>query len=164
MLLAALLLFQSASAQAPALPPAPYPNPSAEAVALGTRLAETGTLASLLPMMAAKETDELVARYPDLSPEKVAELRRVAAATFATGKANLFAAEGRAYAERLSVADLRVLAARNGDAVSRRYRAAAPAVIASAMGVMGSMDFKGDTLAAFCAGQRAATVKACAAK
>lgn len=164
MLLAALLLFQAAPAQTPALPPAPYPNPSAEAVVLGTRLAETGTLASLLPMMAAKETDELVAQHPELSPEDVAELRRVAAATFATGKAKLFAAEGRAYAERLSVADLRVLAARNGDPVSGRYRAAARAVIATAMGTMGGMDFKGDTLAAFCAGKRTGTVKACAAK
>lgn len=156
MILAVLLLLQSA----PAIPPAPYPNPSAEAVALGTRLAEQGTLASLLPMIAAKETDELVAQHPELTPDEQAELRRTAAATFETGKAKLFAAEGRAFAERLSVADLRVLAARNGDAVSTRYRAALMPVIASAMGAMGSMDFKGDTLAAFCA----KTGKGCAAK
>ena len=159
-MLSALLLLQAA----PAPPPAPFPNLSAEAVALGTRLAETGTLASLLPMMAARETDELIAAHPELSPVEVAELRRVAAATFATGKAKLFAAEGRAYAERLSVADLRVLAARSGDAVSTRYRAAAPAVIATVMGAIGGMDLKGDTLAAFCAQKRTGTGKACAAK
>ena len=160
MLLAALLLVQAA----PAVPPAPFPDPSAEAIALGTRLAETGTLATLLPMMAAEETDALVAQHPEMTPEDVAELRRVAAATFATGKAKLFAAEGRAYAERLSVADLRVLAARGGDAVSGRYRAAAPAVIATIMEAMAGMDFKGDTLAAFCAQKRTGTGKGCAAK
>jgi hypothetical protein len=156
MLVAALLL------QAATLPPAPFPNPSPEAVALGTRLAETGTLASLLPMMAAKETDEMVAQHPDLSAAEQAELRRAAATTLDGGRIKVFAAEGRAYAQRLSVADLRVLVARNGDPVSVRYRAALLPAIAATMGAMEGMDFKKDTLAAFCAGKQAGAVKACA--
>lgn len=150
-MLAALLLIQAVAPIATAFPPPAYPNPPAEAVALGTRLAETGTLASLLPMIAAKETDEMVAAHPELSPAEQAELRRTAAATLDAGRARLFAAQGRAYAERLSLADLRVLAERNGDAVSIRYRAALMPAIAATMGAIGTLDFKGDTLKAFCA-------------
>ena len=144
----ALLLLQAA------------PVPSAEALSLGRRLAETGTLATLLPMIAAKSTDELVAQHPELSAEERAELRRVATATFETGKAKLFAAEGRAYAERLSPEDLRVLAARSGDAVSARHRAALLPVIMTTMGAMEGMDLKRDTLATFCV----KTGKGCAGK
>ena len=41
--------------------------PSAEAEALGVRLAQTGTLAALLPTITAKEREEMVARHPELS-------------------------------------------------------------------------------------------------
>ncbi len=146
MILAALLL-----QAAPALPPPPYPDPPAEAIALGRRLAETGALASLLPMIAAKETDELVAAHATLSAADQAELRRTADATFQAGRAKLMAAQARAYAERLSPADLRTLAARADDAASRAYREVQPAVIVASMAAMAGMDLKRDTLAAFCA-------------
>jgi hypothetical protein len=114
--------------------------PSAEALAAGERLARSGTVATLLPMMAAKETDELVAAHPELSAAEQAELRRVAAETLKTAAARLFAAEAKAYAERLSGADMEVLTARNTDAVAARWRAALPAAIAAAMGAMAGLD------------------------
>lgn len=134
--------------------------PSAAAVALGDRLARTGTLAALLPMMVAKETDELVAAHPELSAAEQAELRRVAKATADMGSAKLFAAEGRQYAELLTEAELRTLVAQAESPEARRLRAAQPHVIAGVMAAMGGMDFKKDALAAFCA----RTGKGCPAK
>jgi len=124
--------------------------PGAEAERLGRALAGQGTLAALLPLVAAKETEELVAAHPELSEAEKAALRETARAAFAAGEAKLLAASGHAYAERLSVAELRALVAFNRTAAARRYRAAMPAAIAATLQAVGPMDFKGDTLAAFC--------------
>ena len=139
MLIAAMMLVAQAGAASP------------EAVALGERLARSGTLAALLPMMVAKETDELVAAHKELTVAEQAALRRTAQATADAGAAKLFAAEGREYAARLSAAELRALVAQAESPAARRLRAVQPQVIAGVMGAMGSMDFKKDAWAAFCA-------------
>ena len=54
------------------------PDPTAEALALGRRLAETGTLATLLPLKTAQEREELVAEHPDWSEADKAALRQEA--------------------------------------------------------------------------------------
>jgi len=146
-MLAIMLLLQSV----PPIPPATIPDPPPEALALGRRLAEAGTLASLLPMIAAKETDEVVAAHPDLSPAERDAYRRIAAATLARGSDRLFAAEGRAFAERLTTEELRALVAFQTSPVALRYRAAVPATIVATMTAMGGLDFKKDSWAAFCA-------------
>src|SRR3954451_16166482 len=84
-------------------------QPSAEAQRLGRDLADHGTLAALLPVIKAQEGQDLVASHKSLSAADQARLRRVADAVFAQARERLLAATGRAYAEKLSVADLRKL-------------------------------------------------------
>src|SRR3954470_11797539 len=125
-------------------------TPSAEQLRLGRELAESGTLAALLPMVAEKETGELVAAHPELGEADRAALRATARATYEAGRTRLMDATGRAYAERLSVADLRALVAFNRTRAAAHYRTAMPGAIAAAMQRVGEMDFKKDALAAFC--------------
>lgn len=123
---------------------------SAEAQALGRRLAEAGPLGVLLPMMAAKETEEMVADHPELGEADKAKLRRIAAATAEAGSARLMKAEGDAYAARLSVEEMKALVAFYESPAARRQREVQPAVIAETVQSVGTIDFKGETLAAFC--------------
>jgi Uncharacterized protein conserved in bacteria (DUF2059) len=139
---------------------APAAAPGAEAERLGRELAGQGTLAALLPLVAAKETEELVAAHRDLSEPDKAALRETAHATFAAGESRLMAATGHAYAERLTVAQLRRLVVFNRTEAARRYRAAMPEAIAATLQAIGPMDFKAETLAAFCR----RTGKLCGAK
>jgi hypothetical protein len=125
-------------------------TPTPEGLRLGRELAESGTLAALLPMVADKEIGELVAAHSELTEADRAALRATARATYEAGRARLMEATGRAYAERLSVADLRALVAFNRTRAAAHYRAAIPGAIASAMQAMGAMDFKKDALATFC--------------
>ena len=125
-------------------------SPSAEAQALGTRLARTGTLAALLPLMAAKETEELVAQHKELSQAEQGQLRATAQEVATAGAERLFAAEGNAYAANLSVEDLRALVTHSESGAAARMRTAMPKVIAQTMQSAGSIDFKKETLAAFC--------------
>ena len=77
--LAALALAAPLAAQTP-------PAPTAEAEALGRRVADTGTLAALLPLLIAKDTDALIAEHPELDDAGKAKLRAAAAATVDAGK------------------------------------------------------------------------------
>lgn len=138
MMIAAFLLLQATAA------------PSAEAEALGLRLARTGTLSALLPTIATKETEEMVAAHPELTPDEQAKLRATAKSRFEAEVAKIDAAFARAYASRLSVDELRTLVAQADSAPAKRLRAVQPSVMAEAVGAMGQMDFKGETLAAFC--------------
>lgn len=135
-------------------------TPSPEAEALGRRLAENGTLAAMLPLVSAKETEELVTAQAELSAAEKDELRTTARAIAAKGIDTLLAAEGHAFAAALSLDDLRQLVAAAQSEAAKRQRAAMPRVIASTMQAAGSVDFKGETLAAFCA----KTGKACPTK
>jgi len=159
-LIGAMIFAAAAAAAGPAGVLAAPAAPGAEAERLGRELAGQGTLAALLPLMAAKETEELVAAHPDLSDADKAALRDSARATFAAGESRLMAATGHAYAERLTVAEMRRLVAFNRTAAARRYRAAMPQAIAATMQAIGPMDFKADALAAFCR----RTGKLCAGK
>jgi hypothetical protein len=125
-------------------------SPTPERLRLGRELAESGTLTALLPMVADKEIGELVAAHPQLSEADRAGLRETARATYRAGRDRLMEATGRAYAERLSIADLRALVAFNRTPAAAHYRAAVSGAIASAMQAVGQMDFKKDALAAFC--------------
>jgi hypothetical protein len=124
--------------------------PSAQALLLGRQIAEHGTLGTLLPMIERKETEELIAAHPELAAAEQAKLRTTAKRVYEAGRDKLMALEGRAWAEQLTVPEMRaVLAFQNGTA-GKRYRAATPAVIGTTMKSIGQMDFKGDVLAAYC--------------
>jgi hypothetical protein len=135
----ALLLAAAAAAQ-----------PSAEAQRLGRQLADHGTLAALLPMMKAKEVEELLSSHKELKPAEQQQLRAVANRVFEQGRDRLLDATGRAYAERLSVADLKKLVAFYQTPAAARFQTVLPAVIGDTIANVGKMDFKADVLAAYC--------------
>jgi hypothetical protein len=125
-------------------------QPSAEALKLGRVIAESGTLASLLPMIKADETAKILKEHPDLTAAEQAKLRETAERVFSVGTDKLFTATARAYAERVSIDDLRKAAAYYRSPAAQRLQAAQPQVIAASVGAMQGMDFKKDLLAAYC--------------
>lgn len=125
-------------------------QPSPDALRLGRKLAEVGTLATILPMMKKSEVEELINDHPELDSDDQAKLRASADRVFETGRERLLSATGRAYAEHLSIADLRSVLAFQSSAVAKRYRAVTPQVIADTMKNVGKLDFKGDVAAAYC--------------
>jgi hypothetical protein len=124
--------------------------PSAEAVALGRQIAEAGMLASFVELVQSKETDELIEAHPELSEGDKAKLRVTARSVYQAGRERLMQATARAYAERLSVADMRDVVAFQKSRAGRTYRGAIPAVIAATVESVGEMDFKGDVTKAYC--------------
>lgn len=116
----------------------------------GRALAESGTLASLLPLLIAKDTEELVSECTDLTPAEERRLRATAARIAAAGSERLFAAQARAYPMRLSEADLAVLVAAAREPAQQRYRTALPGAIAATMAGVGERDLKKDIRAAWC--------------
>lgn len=134
--------------------------PSAEAEALGLRIAETGTLAQLAPMLARSDTEALVRDHPELDAADQAILRATAEATAAAAIARINVEMGHGYARTLDLATLRAVAAFNASPAAAAYRAAIVPVTAATMARIGELDFKKEALAAFCA----KTGKACAAE
>lgn len=124
--------------------------PSAEAESLGLRLARTGTLATIAPLLAAKDGEDLVAAHPELSDAEKAKLRAVAKQTADAAIERLNAAFGHAYAKRLSVAELRTLVAHAESPAAAHWRAIMPAALTEALTSVGSIDLKKDVAAAFC--------------
>ena len=125
-------------------------EPSAEALALGREMAAVGTLATILPMMEKAETDALVAEDPTLTPAEQKRLRTLAHAAFLESQEKALAADARAYATHLSVEDLRSLVAFSKTDAAKHLRAAMPAIAASTMQDVGTVDFKGGVRTAFC--------------
>lgn len=134
-------------------------QPSAEAKRLGRTLASQGTLASLLPLMKASQTEELLAEDKDLSAEQKTRLRATADRVFDAGYERILATTGDAYARQLDIADLRTLTRFNASPAAGRYRAAIPGIMVEATKAMDDMDFKRDVRAAFCAEARRLCVK-----
>ncbi len=124
--------------------------PSAEALALGRQIAESGTMASFIELVQAKETDELVEAHPELSDADKTKLRATARSVYQLGRERLMQASARAYAGRLSVADMRDVVAFQKSRAGQAYRGAIPAVIAATVESVGEMDFKGDVSKAYC--------------
>jgi hypothetical protein len=124
---------------------------SPEALDLGQRLATTGTLSTIAPLLTAKETDEIIVAHPELSDEDKTSFRASARATGARLRARLIVAEGKAFAENLSVEDLRVLVRQAEAAPAARMRAAMPKVMAGFATMLGKLDFKGEAISDFCA-------------
>jgi hypothetical protein len=124
--------------------------PSAEAEALGVRAAQTGTLAALLPSIAGKERDDLLAAHADWSDADKASLRETADGVARAALDRLTAAIGHGYATRLSVEDLRALVAFNESDAGRHWRAATPGAVMEAIAAVGQLNLGADTRAAFC--------------
>jgi hypothetical protein len=125
--------------------------PSAEAETLGRRLAATGTIETLLPAIAAKETEEVIAEHRELSELDRATLRAMSSDVMGGMRSRLAEAIGHEYASALSLQDLRALVAFAATPAARRYRAAIPGVTMKGLSKIGQVDFKGELGKAFCA-------------
>lgn len=126
-------------------------EPSAEALALGRRLAERGTLATLLSVAEKKDTQEMIELEPAMAEKDKAALRAVAAKVYAKERERLFAADARALATHLTVEDLRTLVAQAESPAARHLHEAMPRVIATTLQSVGDVDLGRQVRIAFCA-------------
>ena len=124
-------------------------QPSPDALRWARAVAESGTLATLLPLIQQKEVDELVAAHPELSPREKEALRATAFRVYQAGRERLIAGETLALARQLSVEDLREITKFNSSEAAARYRVALPKVIAGTMQAMAGIDYKRDVLTAY---------------
>ena len=125
-------------------------QPSAEAVRLGDEIARHGALAALLPLKEQQDSSELLAEDKTLSAAEQAQLRTTVHRLYAEGEERISGASGRAYAERLSLADLRTVAAFYRTDAATRFQEAMPAAIMATMQSFGNIDIKKDARTAFC--------------
>ena len=125
-------------------------QPSAEALRLGNEIARHGTLAALLPLKEQQDTAELLAEDATLSAAEQAKVRATVKRLYAEESKKLFAATGRAYAERLRLADLRTIAAFYRTGASKRFQAVVPAAIMTTMKAAGDVDLGKDARATIC--------------
>lgn len=153
MWLMALVLGASTASGAPPVadPNAVQAKPSKQAVDLGIRLAQAGSLASIAPMLADKDVEDAIKDHPEWSADDIAIFRTSARRVATADIARLVRALGHAYAKRLSITDLTgLVAAVEGPRAARRRAIEGPALV-EALQTVGAIDFKHDTLAAFCA-------------
>ena len=125
-------------------------QPSTEALRLGRQIAENGNLAAILPLVEEKEAGDLVAAHPELGAKSQAELRATAKRVYEADRTRLMKAEAESFARKLSMSDLRSLAAFARSSAARRLQSVMPQVVADTMQQIGQIDFKGDVLAAYC--------------
>jgi len=125
-------------------------QPSTEALRLGNEIARHGTLAALLPLKEKQDTAELLAEDKSLSVTERAKVQATVKRLYADEAKKLFSATGRAYAERLSLADLRTIAAFYRTGASKRFQAVVPAAIMTTMKAVGEVDLKKDARTDFC--------------
>lgn len=125
-------------------------SPSAEAKRLGLRLARTSGIVTIAPLLIEKDLAELAKEDSTITAD---ERQRVLTLGREEGKRGLdrvSAALGDAYAQRLSLSDLKVLVRQNESAEAVRRRAAEPEVLMSAMAALGSLDLKKNTAVLMC--------------
>lgn len=125
--------------------------PDAQRLALGTELARNGEVAQMLPAVELQQTDDLLDAHPELSARERITLRRVAHRVAVAGMERLIATEGRAYAERLSLEDLKALTAFARSAPAQRMRRAEEQVAGATLRAMRGYDYKREVMRAFCA-------------
>ncbi len=137
------------------------PTPTAEAEALGRRLAAAGALASIAPLLVEKDLADLAGEDPSLTAADRATLLEIGREEGRQGTERLTAALGHAYASRLTVPELKQLVAQNESAAARRLRAIMAPSVAETMAAIGQVDLKKDTVAAFCKRTGRTTGKTC---
>jgi hypothetical protein len=121
-----------------------------EAIQLGEELASYGTLATLAPIMTAKEAEDLVAAHPELTKADQDNLRATAKNQAEKLRARGIKVEGRVFAENLSLEDLRALTQFARSDAAKRQRAAMPKIIVGTMKGLGNIDYKASVIAAYC--------------
>lgn len=135
-----------------AAPPGPAtgPQPSAEAEALGVRLARTSGILTVAPMLVEKDAAELAGEDKALTADERTRVLAIGREEGRKGMDRIAAALGRGYAARLSIEDLRLLVAQNESPAAEHFRASVPAVLTEAMAGLGAMDLKKATAERAC--------------
>jgi len=126
------------------------PAPSAEAEALGAELARNGVLATLLPTLAMKETEDLIGQHPELTPADKDLLRKQGKAQAEAVIARVAGAIGHQYALSMSIDDMKAVIAFNASGPARKWRGAEPSAIIAATRALDGFDFKAAVAQDFC--------------
>lgn len=142
-LLAALLVQAHPAVLAGAPPPS-------EAMRLARELAETGTRATLMPMLVADDLDALARERPALTPDQQTRLKAIGQAIARRRRHQILDAMAGVYARRLTVAELATLTATSRTAAARAKRAADVPATMAAMTSVGAVDLKRETAAEPC--------------
>lgn len=151
MLLWAALAGMQASAPAPVPTPLTAAAPSPEAMRLARRVAQTGSLVSILPMIVEQDLTGLADERPQLTDTQRAALIATGRRIAAEDQERIVSALATGYARRLSMSDLATLAAAADTPAARAKRAADLPVTAEMMQTVGSLDLRKKTAARFCA-------------
>lgn len=125
-------------------------TPSSEAIELGRRIAEAGLLSTLGPMQAQSEVDGLLKDNPDLNADQRAKLQNIGSEQMKTIGRKVLEAEAKAYANALSVADLRAIAAWLASPAAQAQKKAMPAIMLATVSALQGVDFKGGVKSEMC--------------
>lgn len=125
--------------------------PSDEALAYARIVAANGTLATIGPLIARQEVEDLFSAHPELAEPEKARLRALGEELAARQGAQVVEAEAQAFAAQLSLEDLRELARFSQTDAARHLREKFPQVAAQTMGNLSTIDFGGDLRRSFCA-------------
>lgn len=131
--------------------PSAATEPMPAGFSIGREIASHGTLATLIPIMAKKEGEELIAKQPDLTDAEKEKLRAIAASQSQAKLADLLDAQAAIYAEEMTLSELQSLAAFLQSDAAKKQSTLQPKLIMGSMAVLGGVDFKKDVMAEFCA-------------
>src|SRR5690349_9416194 len=130
-------------------------EPSAEALTLGRRISERGTLAALLNVGEKKDSMELAARDPGMSAADQTALQATVKQVYATERERLFTADARSLATHLSIEDLRALDAFAATPAAQHLHEKMPTIIVGTLSQVGKVDLGATIRTEFCKGREA---------
>ena len=130
---------------------APTTPVDAERAALAREVAAHSPLAVIGPLQTAAEVEQIIADATDLSFAEKDRLREIGRERAAALGEKALTAEAQALADTLSIDDLRAIAAFNRSSAAEHHRNALPYVAGTTMQALGTIDYKGEVRAAFCA-------------
>ncbi|SOB78626.1 hypothetical protein SAMN06297144_0130 [Sphingomonas guangdongensis] len=125
--------------------------PAPDTAALAQRVAESSTLAQLLPLIAGKEVGDLAKEHPTLTAAEQETLRATGSEVMAAARTRLIAALAPSYAAALTPDQMRAIIAWEDSAAARARRAADVPALVGAAKVLDGYDYKGEVMKAFCA-------------
>ena len=131
--------------------PAPLPTPSADAMEAARTISRNSVIVSLVPLQTKAEIEKMIVDNPGLSDTEKERLRTIGQREADAMMARFVEADAAAHAARLSVEDLRAIAAYESSPAAARRRTAMPAIIEATMARLGDADFGKAVRTAFCA-------------
>jgi hypothetical protein len=140
---AALVMLAAAAAPSSAAPSTPATD--------ARQIAQAGTVATLTPLMEARETEHIIAQHPELTAAEQDQLRMTGNAVAADHTAKLVDAEAQALLANLSPEDLRALAAFTLTPAAQHLREHLPRIAYATMTLDRDYDFEAEVAKAFCA-------------